>query len=140
MKKQLTLAAIVLASSLFNFVAAQCLKPTPMTPQQIQRVTGKWIGTYTNNDKQQEIVVNIYVNQGNEVTCDIDNPPLPGKETDVEYFFCPGGEFHLRKYIGDVSYVFQGTPENNRIKGIVSVYDGKNQRKKTGDFLMSKVE
>ena len=140
MKKQFILAGIVLASSLFNLAIAQCLKPTPMTPQQIQVVTGKWKGTYTNNDKQLEIVINIYVNQGNEVTCDISNPPLEGKETSVEYFFCPGGEFHLRKYVGDLSYVFQGMPVNNTIKGIVSVYDSKNQRKKTGDFLMSKVE
>jgi hypothetical protein len=65
---------------------------------------------------------------------------LTGKETAVEYFFCPGGEFHLRKYIGDNSFVFQGTPENNQIKGIVSVYDGKNKRKLTGHFAMNKAE
>lgn len=140
MKKQLFLAGIVLASSLFNLLAAQCLKPSPMTPLQIQTVTGKWKGTYTNNGKQQEIEFNIYVKQDKIVVCDVSNPPLKGTETDVEYFFCPGGEFHLRKYIGDQSYVFQATPENNVLKGIVSVYDSNNKRKKSGDFVVSKTE
>ena len=119
---------------------AQCLKPSPMTQQQIQTVKGTWKGSYTHNGSQRELVINISARDSNIVVCEINNPPIPGREADVEYFFCPGGEFHLRKYIGDSSFVFQATPVDNRMKGMVSVYDGKNNRKKTGDFVLSKTE
>lgn len=131
---------LLICVGLINFASAQCIKPTPMTNDQVQKVSGKWKGTYTNNGTATEFEINITPKENNEVVCDINNPPVKGKETAVEYFFCPGGEFHLRKYIGNTSFVFQGTPENGHIKGIVSEYDAKNNRKQIGQFTISKAE
>lgn len=139
MKKHFFLA-VLLFCGLMNFVNGQCIKPPPLTTEQVQKVTGKWKGVYTNNGERVELEINISAKSANEVVCEINNPPLPGKETAVEYFFCPGGEFHLRKYIGDLSFVFQGTPENNNIKGTLSVYDSKNKRKQGGDFSITKAD
>jgi hypothetical protein len=140
MKKQFFLVVLLIAG--FNYAQAQvCLKPTPMTAEQVQKVIGKWKGTYTNSaGEKTEMEISISVNDKNIVTCDINNPPLAGKETDGEYFFCPGGEFHLRKFVDDVSYVLQGTPQNNQIKGLVSVYDNKNKRTLAGNFAINKAQ
>jgi hypothetical protein len=137
MKKYFSLLALLLG---FGFLAeAQvCLKPVPLTSQQVQVVAGKWKGTYTNSTGQQDIEINIYVKTGNDVICEVSNPPLPGKETDVEYFFCPGGEFHMRKFVGDISYVFQAVPENGQMKGMISSYDKDLKRTKIGDFVLVK--
>jgi hypothetical protein len=140
MKKYFSLCMLLLSFGAFNFANAQCLKPSPMTPQQVQAVKGQWKGSYTHNGSPRELVINISALDSNVVICEINNPPIPGKEADVEYFFCPGGEFHLRKYIGDSSFVFQATPVNNTMKGMVSVYDNKNKRKKTGDFVLAKTD
>jgi hypothetical protein len=139
MKKHFFLGMLLIVCS-FTVVNGQCIKPTPMTADQVQKVTGKWKGSYTHNGSQVDLEVNIAAKTGNEVDCIINNPPIKGKETAVEYFFCPGGEFHLRKYIGDVSFVFQGTPENNSIKGLVSMYDSKNKRTLLGHFTLGKAE
>lgn len=139
MKKQI-LFSFLLIGGFFHYAHAQCLKPTPLSSDQVRKITGKWKGTYINNGAEVNLEINIAANPNNEVTCNVSNPPLAGKETMVEYFFCPGGEFHLRKYIGDLSYVFQGTPENNKIKGIVSVYDANNKRKQEGNFTISKMD
>ena len=138
MKKHFFLA--VLLTGFFHFAQAQkCLKPTPMTADQVQKVTGKWKGVYTNlNGEKTDIEINISAKANNEVECEINNPPLAGKETSVEYFFCPGGEFHLRKFVGDNSFVFQASPENNTMAGIVSMYDSKSNRKMLGRFSISK--
>jgi hypothetical protein len=140
MKKYFPLWMLLLCFGAFNPANAQCLKPSPMTQQQIQTVKGQWKGSYTHNGSQRELVINISAPDSNVVICEINNPPIPGKEADVEYFFCPGGEFHLRKYIGDSSFVFQATPVDNKMKGMVSVYDNKNKRKKTGDFVLAKTD
>ena len=140
MKKYLSLCMLLLCFGAFNLTNAQCLKPTPMSQQQIQTVKGKWKGSYTHNGSRRDLVIDISAPDSNVVVCEINNPPIPGKEADVEYFFCPGGEFHLRKYIGDSSFVFQATPVKNTMKGMVSVYDSKNNRKKTGDFVLSKAD
>lgn len=124
----------------YTFLAAQCVKPTPMTTQQAQAVTGTWKMKYTCHEKQYEAEVKIQPAKDNDVTCNISQPPLTGKETAAEYFYCPGGEFHLKKYVGDVAYVFQGTPQNGRIKGILSFYDKDNKRTMGGHFTMEKVE
>lgn len=105
----------------------------------MQTVIGTWKVQYTYNDKQYETEIRIDAVKNNEVTCEITNPPIEGKETAGEYFFCPGGEFHLKKHVGDVAYVFQGVPENGVIKGMVSVYDKDNKRSAKGRFSMSKV-
>ncbi|MGN6292539.1 MAG: hypothetical protein ACTHMV_07315 [Chitinophagaceae bacterium] len=133
---------IFLASLLCNFciyLSAQCVKPAPLTAQQTQAVTGTWKLQYTYNDKQYDTEIKIRTVKNNEVVCEIANPPITGKETAGEYFFCPSGEFHLKKYVGDIAYVFQGVPENGQIKGTLSVYDKDNKRSQGGDFLMSKI-
>ena len=131
-----------LVSLLCGFSAclfSQCVKPAPFTAQQTQAVTGNWKIQYTYLDKQYESDIRIQVVKNNEVACEISNPPIAGKETAGEYFFCPSGEFHLKKYVGDIAYMFQGVPENGRIKGTLSVYDKDNKRTSGGVFSMDKV-
>jgi hypothetical protein len=139
MKKHFFLG-LLLIGGLFYSASSQCIKPPPLTTEQVQKVSGKWKGSYTNNGTQVDLEINISAKAGNEVACEINNPPVAGKETMVEYFFCPSGEFHLRKYVGDVSFVFQGVPENGQIKGTVSMYDAKNKPTQLGNFTMSKAE
>lgn len=87
-------------------LSAQCVKPAPLTAQQAQTMTGTWKIQYTYFEKQYETEIRIRAVKNNEVTCEISNPPIAGKETAGEYFFCPSGEFHLKKYVGETAYVF----------------------------------
>jgi len=129
----------LLLAVLYMGLAAQCVKPTPMTSAQVQPVTGSWKMQYTYHDRQYETELRIHVLQGTEIACDMSNPPLPDRPTACEYFFCPGGEFHMKKYVGETAYVFQGTPENGHIKGILSFYDKDNKRTMGGHFTMDRI-
>jgi len=137
MKKYLWLLLLLFCFTGFSN-AQLCLKPVPMTSEQVRLVVGKWKGTITNTTGEQQVEIDIYSKTGKDVICEVNNPPLKGKETDVEYFFCPSGEFHLRKFVGDVSYVFQGVPENGQIKGTISIYDKNSERTSGGDFTITK--
>jgi hypothetical protein len=135
--KQLFFASVLCSFCLC--VTAQCIKPVPLTAQQAQTITGMWKLQYNYHNKQYDAEIRIRAIGNNEVACDISKPPIPGKETACEYFFCPGGEFHLKKYIGETAYVFQGTPENGHMKGLLSIYDKNNKRTLVGHFTMDKV-
>ena len=138
MKKYSSFFLVIACTLVSQALQAQCVKPTPMNAQQVQSVVGSWKGTYTCNGEQRDIEINITMKTNNEVECAVTNPPLEGSATSFEYFFCPGGEFHMRKYIDNVSYVFQGTPVDGRLKGIVSMYDAKNKRKQLGHFQVAR--
>lgn len=141
MKKIISVILLSVCCITLSQVQAQCVKPTPMTAQQVQKILGKWAGTYTYKGVEQKIVIDIIPlgKSSTEVMCKITNPPLPGKETECEYFFCGGGEFHLKKYIDDIAYVFQGTPENGRMKGILSIYTSPSERTQGGNFVLEKM-
>lgn len=141
MKKQLIFGFLFLIGGL-SVLQAQvlCLKPTAMSEQQLQLVAGKWSGTYTRNGTRQETDIIISVNQNKEVICTVSNPPVVGQETSVDYFFCPVGEFHLRKSVGNQAYVFQGVPEKGHIRGSLSLFTRDNKRIASEEFVLHKVE
>src|ERR1700754_2511993 len=120
MKKHLFVLAAILASAT---IQAQCIKPTPMTSQQLLIAAGKWQGTYTCNGVEKKTEFIISADKENLASCSVSNPPMTGKESISECFFCGGGELHVRKYIGEEAYMFQGTPENRSIKGMVPIYN-----------------
>jgi hypothetical protein len=46
---------------------------------------------------------------------------------------------HFSLFILAIIRLSQGSPQNNNVKAIVSMYDGKNKRPQLGNFVMSKV-
>ena len=140
MKRYVSVCFLLLFCGVMNDLHSQCVKPTPMNAQQIKSVSGKWKGSYTYKGDKKDIEIRVYIANNKEVVCDVRNPPLEGKETFNEYFFCPGGEFHLKKYIGDLAYVFQGVPENDQIKGILSIYTSDTKRTQGGNFTIKRIE
>ena len=109
-----------------NIAQSQCYKPKPLSASQTAVIKGVWKGTYQFNGETRAVAINIYTDAGNEVVCDVDTPPVEGKADSHLYWFCDGGEFHLKKFIGNKTYSFQGTPVNDVIEGIMVIReDGK---------------
>lgn len=118
-------------------VKAQCYRPEPMTAEQISSVKGVWKGNYEYNGKSYLMTVTLYKNSN--ITCLIDVPPVPGKETGEQIRFCGGGEFHFKKYVDDLSYEFQGTPKYGKMEGLLTVRKDDKKVGNNGRFTLSKV-
>lgn len=149
MKKSSGNAVIIclLAIGLFatDSAQSQCYKPRPLSPNQTSIIKGVWKGTYQLDGETIPVTITIYTDGTDEVACDVDAPPVEGKEDTHLYWFCDGGEFHLKKFIGNKTYSFQGTPVNDVIKGIVvirenekTIANGKFQIKKIQSGLASR--
>jgi predicted GNAT family acetyltransferase len=122
-----------------HFLNAQCYKPKPMTTSQTEIVKGMWKGTYQYAGISRAITINIYTDAAARLVCDIDVPPVEGKPDDHLYWFCDGGEFHLKEFISNKTYSFQGTPVNGTIEGLMVIKEN-NKAIVNGHFSVSKVK
>jgi hypothetical protein len=133
----------VLACCLLVFAAnnaqSQCYKPKPLSATQTAIIKGVWKGTYLFNGETRSVTINIYTDAGNEVVCDVDTPPVAGEPDSHLYWFCDGGEFHLKKFIGNKTYSFQGTPVDGVIKGIMVIRENE-KTAMNSKFRIQKVE
>ena len=140
MKKSKFFIALSISIFVHAYVYGQsCWKPQAMTKQQMEMVSGRWEGSYTYQNRLKSMSVTVSMDKNNHLVCEISNPPVIGRETDREYCICPAGEFHFKKYIGDLSYEFQGVPDNGRMAGTLTVRD-KQKTAGTGNFTLSKIE
>ena len=116
--------------------AQKCYIPKPMTQEQMTHVRGVWTGNYKYEGKQYPLTVKLYTT--NEITCQVVGAPVEGSETGEQLRFCDGGEFHLKKMIGEFSYEFQGTPKNHRIEGMLTVRKNDTKVGTNGRFLLER--
>jgi hypothetical protein len=107
-----------------------------MKSSQVAQVKGIWKGTYVYEGKEHPVTFYLYTNDSG--TCQVDVPPVAGKETAQESRFCDGGEFHFKTYVGELSYEFQGTPVNNQIAGLLKIRRNDQQKAVLGRFLVTK--
>jgi hypothetical protein len=122
-----------------QFLHAQCYKPKPMTTSQTETVKGVWKGIYQYAGTSTAITIHIYTDGDARLICDIDVPPVEGKPDDHLYWFCDGGEFHLKKFISNKTYSFQGTPVNGNIEGLMVIKEN-DKTVVNGKFRVSKVQ
>ncbi|HEX8332156.1 MAG TPA: hypothetical protein VF622_06015 [Segetibacter sp.] len=118
--------------------AQKCYIPEPMSSAQINRVKGTWKGVYTYEGKEHPVTVKLYTSEN--ITTQVDAPPLQGKETGEQIRFCGGGEFHLKKVLGDMSYEFQGTPKDGKIEGMFTMRRNDARVGSNGRFRWEKVK
>ena len=138
MKSLAVLFIVITQLTLQHTSFAQCYRPKPMTPAQIAEVKGQWKGSYVHEGEEHSVVFSLYLNDDNR--CQIDSPPVTGKETGEQIRFCDGGEFHLRKDIGDLSYEFQGTPIAGKISGMLTIRRNGQKVGSNGRFTVEKTE
>ncbi|WP_315814096.1 hypothetical protein [Paraflavitalea speifideaquila] len=88
-----------------------------MTSQQVQSIVGNWKMKYTYLNNAYETGISILAQKNNEVSCTIGKAPIAGKETAAEYFFCPGGEFHLKNMWEKRRMYSRVFPRTGKLKG-----------------------
>jgi hypothetical protein len=118
--------------------AQKCYIPEPMSSTQISNVKGTWKGVYTYEGKEYPVTVKLYTNDN--ITTQVDAPPVQGKETGEQVRFCGGGEFHLKKILGEMSYEFQGTPKDGKIEGMLTIRRNDARVGSNGRFSWEKVK
>jgi hypothetical protein len=109
-----------------------------MSPSQIKSVKGTWKGIYSYEGKEYPVTVKLYTNDN--ITTQVDAPPVQGKETGEQIRFCGGGEFHLKKVVGEMSYEFQGTPVDGKIEGMFTLRRNDVKVGSNGRFKWEKVK
>ena len=130
-------AVIVLICFQLTATAQKCYIPKPMSEQQITTVKGIWKGSYQYEGKDYAMTVKLYTD--NSTTCQIENPPVEGKETGEQIRFCDGGEFHFKKIVGELSYEFQGTPSGDKIEGMLTVRKNDERLGQNGRFKLTRI-
>lgn len=134
---KILLLLVICVASGHGLSAQKCYRPEPMSTEQISVVKGIWKGNYNYEGKNYPVTVKLYT--GNNITCQLDTPPVPGKETGEQIRFCGGGEFHFKKYIDDLSYEFQGTPINGQIEGLLTVRKDDKKIGSNGRFTLNRI-
>ena len=139
MKHTRILLLFIFSLALVQTLSAQkCYIPEPMSSAQINRVKGVWKGVYSYEGKEHRVTVKLYTNDN--ITTQVDAPPVQGKETGEQIRFCGGGEFHLKKVVGDMSYEFQGTPNDGKIEGMLTIRRNDARIGSNGRFRWEKVK
>jgi len=113
--------------------AQKCYIPRPMTAAQKATVRGVWKGSYVLDGKQHAVALHLYT--AHDSLCRVDGPPIEGRETGEQIRFCEGGEFHIRKHVGDLSYEFQGTPGEGKLEGLLTIRQD-DQKVKNGRVVL----
>ena len=102
-------------------------------------MTGTWTGSYQSDGKEIPVTMVIREGKNQQITCSMDKPPVEGKADFELFYFCPGGEFHMKKSVGEKTYTFQGTPINNVIKGYMRIQVN-NKTIQDGKFSIARAE
>jgi hypothetical protein len=115
---------VILNFNVQNLSAQKCFKPEPITADQAKKIIGNWKGSYYHSGKEISFMMKITKDNNQQITCDINEPPLEGKIDAETVWFCGSGEFHLERTVGRKTYSFQGVPVNNTIEGWLRVKEG----------------